>query len=113
MMPLQDDAKKRVARKLTKRRKEGHRVTMEIPKRFEDGDDADEDCTAPKGQNMMLNQSVFGMIAAAGSQVDFNARFEGSEDEDDDTTPPEDRVKPAGLSSESGASKASAEGPSP
>jgi sterol 3beta-glucosyltransferase len=112
MMPLQDDAKKRVARKLTKRRKEGHQVTMEIPKRFEDGDDADEDCTAPKGQNMMLNQSVFGMIAAAGSQVDFNARFEGSEDEDDDTTP-EDRVKPAGLSSESGASKASAEERSP
>lgn len=114
MMPSQDEPKKRVTRKLTKRRKEGHQVTMEIPKRFEDGDDADEDCTAPKGQSMMINQSVFGMIAAAGSQVDFNSRFEGSDDdEEDDTTPPEDAVKPSGLSSEPLASKASAEGQSP
>jgi sterol 3beta-glucosyltransferase len=114
MMPSQDDPKKRVTRKLTKRRKEGHQVTMEIPKRFEDGDDADEDCTAPKGQTMMINQSVFGMIAAAGSQVDFNSRFEGSDDdEEDDTTPPEDAVKASGLSSVPRASKASAEDQSP
>jgi sterol 3beta-glucosyltransferase len=88
-MPAKDDitVKKRVTRKLTKRRKEGHQVTMEIPKRFDDGDDADEDCTAPKGHHVIINQSVFGMIAAAGgSQVDFNARFEGqsSDEEEED-----------------------------
>jgi len=85
-MPPEDDLKKRVARKLTKRRREGHQVTMEIPDRFKDGDDAEDDCTAPQGANPYLNQSVFGMIAAAGSQVDFNARFDGqSSDEEEDS----------------------------
>jgi sterol 3beta-glucosyltransferase len=83
-MPPEADIKKRIGRKLTKKRREGHQVTMEIPERFKDGDDADEDCTAPKGQNMYMNQSVFGMIAAAGSQVDFNARFDGQSSEDED-----------------------------
>jgi len=83
-MPPEADAKKRIGRKLTKKRREGHQVTMEIPERFKDGDDADEDCTAPTGQNMYMNQSVFGMIAAAGSQVDFNARFDGQSSEDED-----------------------------
>lgn len=88
-MPPDDDLKKRVARKLTKRRKEGHQVTMEIPERFQDGDDADEDCTAIHGTNTYMNQSVFGMIAAAGSQVDFNARFDQqSSDDDDDSGEP-------------------------
>jgi sterol 3beta-glucosyltransferase len=90
-MPPEGELKKRVVRRLTKKRKEGHQVTMEIPDRFKDGDDADEDCTAPKGQNIYLNQSVFGMIAAAGgSQVDFNARFDGpsSDDEESGDTPP-------------------------
>lgn len=34
------------------------RVTMEIPERFEDGDDVDEDCTAPKGQNGLINVEI-------------------------------------------------------
>ena len=88
-MAPEDDIKKRVSRKLTKRRKEGHHPTMAIPDRFRDGDDADEDCTAPQGANNILNQSVFGMIAAAGSQVDFNARFDGqSSDEEEDAGEP-------------------------
>jgi sterol 3beta-glucosyltransferase len=88
-MAPEEDLKKRVARKLTKRRKEGHKVTVEIPERFRDGDDADEDCTALHGANAYMNQSVFGMIAAAGSQVDFNARFDGqSSDEEDDSGEP-------------------------
>lgn len=87
-MPPDIDLKKRVGRKLTKKRREGHQVTMEIPERFQDGDDAEDDCTAMPGTNPYMNQSVFGMIAAAGSQVDFNARFEAQssdEDEDDET----------------------------
>jgi sterol 3beta-glucosyltransferase len=88
-MAPDEDLKKRVARKLTKRRKEGHQATMEIPERFRDGDDADEDCTATHGTNGYMNQSVFGMIAAAGSQVDFNSRFDAqSSDEEDDSGEP-------------------------
>ena len=88
-MAPDEELKKRVARKLTRRRKEGHQVTMELPERFRDGDDADEDCTAPHGKTYNMNQSVFGMIAAAGSQVDFNARFDAqSSDEEDDPRQP-------------------------
>lgn len=89
-MPPDADVKKKVARKLTKRRKEGHQVTMEIPDRFKDGDDADMDFTTPAaGGNAFMNQSVFGMIAAAGSQVDFNSRFDpqSSDDEDEESSP--------------------------
>ena len=88
-MAPDEDLKKRVARKLTKRRREGHQATMEIPERFRDGDDADEDCTAMHGTNGYMNQSVFGMIAAAGSQADFNSRFDAqSSDEEDDSGEP-------------------------
>lgn len=81
------DKQRRVARKLTKKRKDERPYTMEMPKRLEEGDDVEEDCTAPRGVNgAMINQSVFGMIAAAGSQVDFGTRFEGSEDDDEDAT---------------------------
>lgn len=86
-----EDLKRRVGRKLTKRRREGHQVTMDIPERFRDGDDADEDVTKPKGQQMFMNQSVFGMIAAAGSQVDFNARFEGQSSDEEDESPEPNR----------------------
>lgn len=52
---------------------------MQYPERlkFRDGEDVHEDVTASKGQPPQhLNQSVFSMIAAAGSKVDFHARFE-------------------------------------
>ncbi|OBT79468.1 hypothetical protein VF21_02015 [Pseudogymnoascus sp. 05NY08] len=102
MIRSHEDIKKRVGRKLTKKRREDRRVTMEIPQRFEDGDDADEDCTAPKGQNGLINQSVFGMIAAAGSQADFHARFDGqdSDDEEDETTELDDASRPSEASSD-------------
>jgi sterol 3beta-glucosyltransferase len=89
MVP-EGDNKKRVTRKLTKKRKEGHQVTMEIPEKFRDGDDAEEDYATLAGGNAYMNQSVFGMIAAAGSQVDFNARFDAqsSDEEEDSTEPP-------------------------
>ncbi|KAK0713467.1 glycosyltransferase family 1 protein [Lasiosphaeria miniovina] len=83
---------RRVSRKLQKKRREtGHTPTMELPERFkEDGDhpDGDEDVLQPQGYAggmfMNMNQSIFGLIAAAGSQVDFTDRFEGhSSDEDE------------------------------
>ena len=103
-MAPEEDVKKRMARKFARRRKEVHQVTMDIPERFQDGDDADEDCTAPQGSSPFLNQSVFGMIAAAGSQVDFNARFDGQsseEEEDDDSLPtPQNSNLPLGKTRE-------------
>jgi len=95
-MAPEDDLKRRVARKLTKKRREGHQVTMEIPDRFKDGDDAEDDCTAPPGTNPYLNQSVFGMIAAAGSQVDFNARFDG-QSSDEEADPGETSAQVSGI----------------
>ncbi|XXH01041.1 hypothetical protein Hte_007392 [Hypoxylon texense] len=92
MAPLSEDglARRRVSKKLQKRRREDHHPTMELPDRLKDhGDDVDEDVLPPsQGPQMFMNmnQSIFGLIAAAGSNVDFNDRFEGqSSDEEDDT----------------------------
>ncbi|KAL2260494.1 hypothetical protein VTK26DRAFT_5486 [Humicola hyalothermophila] len=88
-----DRAARRVSRKLQKKRRdEEHTPTMELPDRFRDhGDQADteEEVLRPQGYGggmfMNMNQSIFGLIAAAGSQADFADRFEGqsSDDEDD------------------------------
>ncbi|KAI1385160.1 glycosyltransferase family 1 protein [Hypoxylon trugodes] len=91
MAPPSEDspARRHVSKKLQKKRKEDHHPTMELPDRLKDhGDDADEDVLPPnQGAQMFmnLNQSIFGLIAAAGSTVDFNDRFEGqSSDEDEE-----------------------------
>ena len=85
MAPEQD--KKRASRKLLKKRKTKRSSSLQYPERlkFGDGEDAHEDVTASKGQPPQhLNQSVFSMIAAAGSKVDFHARFEeGSSDSEE------------------------------
>jgi len=78
------DLKKRVGRKLTKKRKVQRDPTMEIPEKFKDGDDAQEDAAACKGKDAQyMNQSVFSMIAAAGSKVDFHSRFDDDSSESD------------------------------
>ncbi|KAK0724903.1 glycosyltransferase family 1 protein [Lasiosphaeris hirsuta] len=88
---------RRVSRKLQKKRRDGeHTPTMELPDRFKDhGDHADseEEVLQPQGYAggmfMNMNQSIFGLIAAAGSQVDFTDRFEGqSSDEEDEAENP-------------------------
>lgn len=49
--------------------KEPRRLSLDIPERFKDGDDAEDDVTAPKRNNTMsMNQSIFSMIARAGQQ---------------------------------------------
>ena len=88
-----EDSKRRVSKKLQKRRRDDHPAhtsAMELPERLKGGDDeSEEEVVAPQGpgmfMNMNMNHSIFGLIAAAGSQVNFNDRFEGqSSDEDDD-----------------------------
>lgn len=72
-MASQDRGRARSSRRLTKKRrdseKEPRRLSLDIPERFKDGDDAEEDVTAPKRNNTMsMNQSIFSMIARAGQQ---------------------------------------------
>ncbi|KAF3033558.1 Sterol 3-beta-glucosyltransferase [Didymella heteroderae] len=72
-MASQDRGRARSSRRLTKKRrdseKEPRRLSLDIPERFKDGDDADDDVTAPKRNNTMsMNQSIFSMIARAGQQ---------------------------------------------
>lgn len=70
-------SKKRIGRKLTKHRKPTRSSSVQYPDRLKDDADAQEDVTAPQGKiTNYMNQSVFSMIAAAGSRTDFNARFD-------------------------------------
>lgn len=94
MAPEQD--KKRTGRKLVKRNRMQRNSSLQYPERlkFRAGDDIHEDVTASKGQSPQhLNQSVFSMIAAAGSKVDFHARFEegSSDSEEGEDLPSGDR----------------------
>jgi sterol 3beta-glucosyltransferase len=87
--PQEEDATRRhVSRRIFKKNREGHQPTMEFPDRFKDlRDDADEDVLPPsQGPHMFMNmnQSIFGLIAAAGSNVNFNDRFEGQSSDEDD-----------------------------
>lgn len=85
MAPEQE--KKRTGRKLVKKNRMQRNPSLQYPERlkFRAGDNIHEDVTASKGQPPQhLNQSVFSMIAAAGSKVDFHARFEeGSSDSEE------------------------------
>ncbi|KAI1207504.1 glycosyltransferase family 1 protein [Annulohypoxylon truncatum] len=93
----ESNAHRRVSKKLQKRRKEEHQPTMELPDRLKDhGDDVDEDVLPPtQGPQMFMNmnQSIFGLIAAAGSSVDFNDRFEGQSSDEDEDTDQVDRLR--------------------
>lgn len=67
------------------RRRPVHRLpTSQLPNRLQGSDDAQEDVTAPLLQGstaaQYMNQSIFGMVAAAGSRTDFNQRFDESSD---------------------------------
>ena len=84
-MAPEHDLHKMVGRKLTKKRKPLRASSVQYPARLKEGEDAQEDVTAAKGEPAQhLNQSVFSMIAAAGSKVDFNARFEEESSDSDD-----------------------------
>jgi hypothetical protein len=78
---------RRVSRKRRDSRKEARGVSLDVPERFRDGDDAQEDVTAPKRNNTMsMNQSLFSMIARAGqqSQTDLGTMQEVDSGDSDD-----------------------------
>ncbi|KAJ8128975.1 hypothetical protein O1611_g4656 [Lasiodiplodia mahajangana] len=80
--------RRRLSRRTPKRNSESRRPTLNFPDRFRNlRVDSDEDVRPPsQGPSMLMNmnQSIFGLIAAAGSTVDFNDRFEGQSSDDDD-----------------------------
>jgi sterol 3beta-glucosyltransferase len=68
-MASEEQSQDRNSRKQTQRRKTLRRTSLHIPERFKDGDDAQDDVTAPKKKDAMsMNQSIFSMIARAGQQ---------------------------------------------
>lgn len=84
-MAPEHDLQKLIGRKLTKKRKPLRASSVQYPARLKEGQDFQEDVTAAKGEPAQhMNQSIFSMIAAAGSKVDFNARFEEEESSDSD-----------------------------
>ena len=84
-MALEQDVQARARRKLTKRRKPIRASSVQYPERLKEGADVQEDAAAVKGtQAQYMNQSVFSMIAAAGSKTDFHARFEEDESDTDE-----------------------------
>ena len=94
-MAPERESSRRVGRKLTKRWKPERHPSVQYPERLKEGDDVQEDVTAAKGQAAQyVNQSVFSMIAAAGSKVDFHARF------DDDSSGSEEEPGGEGLAGE-------------
>jgi sterol 3beta-glucosyltransferase len=86
-MATEERPHERVPRKLTKKQKESRRISLDIPDRFKDGEDAHEDVTAPtRKDTMSMNQSLFSMIARAGqqSQTDLRTMQEVDSGESDD-----------------------------
>lgn len=90
-MASQGRTRAKSSRRFSKKRRESEqkpprRLSLDIPERFKDGDDAEDDVTAPKKNNTMsMNQSIFSMIARAGqhSQTDLATMQEVDSGESD------------------------------
>ena len=88
------------SRKLQKRNPKlmNRMPSSRMPARLKLGDDAHDDVTAPsrgaQAPQQYMNQSIFSMIAAAGSRTDFNTRFDDSSDSDEDAATEETEQQP-------------------
>ncbi|RMZ84101.1 hypothetical protein DV738_g790, partial [Chaetothyriales sp. CBS 135597] len=93
--------------RLQKRNRDRYRYRLpssQIPARLRLGDDAQDDVSAPDQTGgpaaHYMHQSVFSMIAAAGSRTKFNTRFDDSSESEE-----EDEVTKTGDSTEAGDSR--------
>lgn len=71
-----------------------------FPERLRDSDDSAEEEEVPsQGPPMFMNmnQSIFGLIAAAGSRVDFNDRFDGTSSDEEEVHETSQRETPDDL----------------
>ncbi|KAF3764048.1 family 1 glycosyltransferase [Cryphonectria parasitica EP155] len=89
--PSPSDPRRRTLHRKLQKRHPPHSHTMDFPdqlRRKEEDDEQEED-VLPVGLGgnrpfVNLNQSIFGLIAAAGPKVDFHNRFEGHSSEEED-----------------------------
>lgn len=74
-------------RKLRKKTPALASSTPDLPGPLQDSDDTEDDGHAevmPTPMSVNMNQSIFGLIAAAGSRVDFHTRFDGNSSDEED-----------------------------
>ncbi|KAL8856931.1 MAG: hypothetical protein Q9178_006520 [Gyalolechia marmorata] len=90
MAPIEEGTDHRTRRKLVKKNKPQRHTLMSFPERLKYGDDAQDDVAATDGNTAQYaNQSIFSIIAAAGSTTNFHARFDNeSSDSDGDQDAP-------------------------
>jgi sterol 3beta-glucosyltransferase len=117
MEPTRETSKGHISYKLRKRKTEQHRQpSLQMPSRLQLGDDALDDVTAPArggtpAASQFINQSVFSLIAAAGSRTDFNTRFdESSESEGEGEKGMNDTLRNKAASKEASISQKAPEG---
>ncbi|EEA20717.1 UDP-glucose:sterol glycosyltransferase [Talaromyces marneffei ATCC 18224] len=95
-----DSEKKRVSHRIRSLSKSLHRLSSNnVPDRLKNNDDEQEDFTAPPknlaGRDISyMHQSVFSLIAAAGSRSDFHSRFDESSDSDGEDSEGKKRPDP-------------------
>jgi sterol 3beta-glucosyltransferase len=88
-LPAGDSTTGRAPNRLRKKRKDGpYLPAMDIPDHLKEtkeeaGREEDVRASRSGGGGMNMHQSIFGLIAAAGSRVDFQDRFEDEESEDE------------------------------
>ncbi|RMD39290.1 hypothetical protein DV735_g5844, partial [Chaetothyriales sp. CBS 134920] len=105
--PTSSSRKSGSRNRLQKRNRDRHRYRLpssQIPARLRLGDDAQDDVSAPDQTGgpaaHYMHQSVFSMIAAAGSRSKFNTRFDDSSESEE-----EDPVTKTGDHAEAGDSR--------
>ena len=92
MASLDNPPRKSGGRKLQKRNPNLQRLpSYQLPARLRSrGEDDQDDVTAParggQAPSQYMNQSIFSMIAAAGSKTDFNTRFDDSSDSEEEAS---------------------------
>ena len=80
-------SRRRGPRKLRRKTPGLSSSTPDLPEPLLDSDDSADDGHAeviPTPMSVNMNQSIFGLIAAAGSRVDFNTRFDGNSSDEED-----------------------------
>ena len=86
-------------RHVPSRRTQIRQSSTHYPERLREGADVQDDVTAVDGKPAQhMNQSVFSMIAAAGSKADFNARFDEESSDSDVDQELSESIAPLGAS---------------
>lgn len=102
-MTSQEGTRERGPRKITKKRKDPKRVSLDIPERLQYGDDVQDDVTAPKSaESRNMNQSIFSLIARVGSHADLPAHYEEQSSESEGEGRSKDQPAPFKLHTEDG-----------